>query len=87
MRVCARAQGADPRSVSHEGHPGWEIDDLHNIIGTWTAFAPDAILLHIGTNDIGKVHACARARALARAARGSGVSAQTPAPPPRRARA
>jgi len=38
----------------HEGHSGWKTTDIHNIIGTWAAFEPDLILVHLGTNDIGE---------------------------------
>jgi lysophospholipase L1-like esterase len=36
----------------HEGHPGITIRALHALLPTWSAFAPDVILLMIGANDI-----------------------------------
>ena len=42
----------------HEGHPGWTIPQLGAIIGGaggWAVLAPDVILLHAGTNDLGGV--------------------------------
>ena len=45
---------------AHEGHPGWKTTDLSRAvvpkIGTPALPAPDVILLHIGTNDIGEKH-------------------------------
>ena len=38
--------------TKHEGHPGWRIDQLLNISANWSAFAPDIILLHAGSNDV-----------------------------------
>jgi lysophospholipase L1-like esterase len=52
----------------HEGHPGWEIGQLDRRVASWLrTYAPDVVLLHIGTNDIlhGKAaSASARLRAL-----------------------
>ncbi len=40
---------------SHEGHPGWRIDQISSKISFWlTQYPSDIILLHIGTNDIGQ---------------------------------
>ncbi len=37
----------------HEGHSGWRIDQLSaNIDGWMGTYQPDAVLLHIGTNDV-----------------------------------
>jgi lysophospholipase L1-like esterase len=37
----------------HEGHPGWEIDDITDQIVRWlTRWRPTVVLLHIGTNDL-----------------------------------
>lgn len=37
----------------HEGHPGWETDQITHKINEYLRFTnPDVILLHIGTNDI-----------------------------------
>lgn len=42
----------------HEGHSGWRIDQVQSIIGArMTVFAPDIVLLHIGTNDIAQNYA------------------------------
>lgn len=40
----------------HEGHPGWRIDQILQILPTWAALKPDVILLLLGTNDIGQGH-------------------------------
>jgi lysophospholipase L1-like esterase len=41
--------------LDHEGHPGWEINDLTGLVEGWlTGARPDAVLLHIGTNDLGR---------------------------------
>lgn len=38
---------------NHEGHGGWTIQQIYAQIDTWQAtYAPDIILLHIGTNNI-----------------------------------
>jgi len=37
----------------HEGHSGWEADEINDQINNWlNNSSPDIILLHIGTNDI-----------------------------------
>jgi lysophospholipase L1-like esterase len=36
----------------HMGFPGWRIDQIHAIRANWSALAPDAMLLMIGTNDV-----------------------------------
>lgn len=42
-------------ACQHEGHPGWRTTDLRNIVNsTLGSLQPDVILLHIGTNDIGR---------------------------------
>ena len=44
---------------AHEGHPGWKSTDLSRTsvaLKMGTVPAPDIILLHIGTNDIGEKH-------------------------------
>lgn len=49
----------------HEGHYGWRIDHLCEYMQTWLQlYQPDAILLHIGTNDI--LHGCSVATAITR---------------------
>ena len=48
----------DFAQCQHEGHPGWTIPQLGGIVGGvagWAALAPDVILLHAGTNDLGGV--------------------------------
>jgi lysophospholipase L1-like esterase len=45
---------------SHEGHPGWTIDQIKSILPTWAALKPDVILLMLGTNDIGQGHPIAQ---------------------------
>ena len=42
---------------NHEGHSGWRIDQIQSIIGRrMTVFAPDIVLLHIGTNDVAQAY-------------------------------
>lgn len=42
---------------AHEGHPGWTIAALTNIVAaTVAATHPDAVLLLAGTNDVGQGH-------------------------------
>ncbi|MFL6074499.1 MAG: RICIN domain-containing protein [Mycobacteriales bacterium] len=37
----------------HEGHPGWRIDQVDAQITGWlNTYRPDAVLLHLGTNDV-----------------------------------
>ena len=41
------------QQAQHSGHGGWRIDQVRNNIVNWQeVFLPDAVLLHIGTNDI-----------------------------------
>lgn len=42
---------------SHDGHPGWRIDQIAANVDDWTAtYRPDVVLLHIGTNDMNQNH-------------------------------
>ena len=53
-------------ACQHEGHPGWRTTDLSNIVNsTLGLLQPDVILLHIGTNDIGRNHYATPAEAAA----------------------
>lgn len=36
---------------SHEGHPGWRIDQLTAIAPTWAALAPQVVTTLVGAND------------------------------------
>ncbi|SRR6266545_7246340 len=50
--VGSEQDGAFP-DPDHEGHPGWEIDDITDQIVRWlTLWRPTVVLLHIGTNDL-----------------------------------
>jgi lysophospholipase L1-like esterase len=41
----------------HEGHGGWEADEIRDSIYNWLVINPaDVILLHIGTNDVSHNH-------------------------------
>ncbi|MFC5718582.1 FG-GAP-like repeat-containing protein [Streptomyces gamaensis] len=43
----------ETNGVHHEGHSGWQIDDLADNIDDWLAESrPNVVLLNIGTNDI-----------------------------------
>ena len=59
------SQQSGPDSLpekSHEGHPGWRIDQLSNYIVSWLKlYQPHIILLHIGTNDIIQNHSVSAA--------------------------
>ena len=50
------SMSAGPKELperSHEGHPGWEIAQVDRHVDAWmTAYRPDVVLLHIGTNDV-----------------------------------
>ncbi|WP_433608125.1 FG-GAP-like repeat-containing protein [Dactylosporangium sp. CA-139114] len=42
-----------PSPDAHEGHPGWLINDVANIIdGALSTYKPNVVLLHLGTNDM-----------------------------------
>ncbi len=51
------SQSNGPASLGdrdHEGHSGWTIDQVSNNVVSWLqATRPQAVLLHIGTNDMG----------------------------------
>lgn len=50
--VGSEQDGAIP-DPDHEGHPGWEIDDISDQVVRWlTRWRPTIVLLHIGTNDL-----------------------------------
>ena len=50
--VGSERDGALPDPV-HEGHSGWEINDLTERVAGWlTRWQPTVVLLHIGTNDL-----------------------------------
>ncbi len=51
------AGGEEPGDydVDHEGHWGWTADEVLARIGHWVVRSdPDIVLLHLGTNDIGR---------------------------------
>ena len=45
---------SDLNDAEHEGHPGWTIDELTELVedGLLTDYQPDIVLLMAGTNDI-----------------------------------
>ena len=47
-------EGTNLDDAEHEGHPGWTIDELTELIngGLLTDYQPDIVLLMAGTNDI-----------------------------------
>lgn len=48
-----RSGPPDLPDPDHEGHPGWLIDQVAHQVDGWLAtYQPDAVLLHIGTNDL-----------------------------------
>jgi lysophospholipase L1-like esterase len=50
--VGSERDGALP-DPDHEGHPGWEIDDItEQVVGWLIVWRPTVVLLHIGTNDL-----------------------------------
>ncbi|MEV0570778.1 SGNH/GDSL hydrolase family protein [Dactylosporangium sp. NPDC050588] len=56
--MCSAARWPRGRRSStggtHEGHPGWRISQITNLVGTCTIrrFRPNVVTLHIGTNDL-----------------------------------
>ncbi|WP_110460871.1 dockerin type I domain-containing protein [Ruminiclostridium sufflavum] len=47
---------------NHEGHSGWRIDQIDAKINEWmTAYKPQIVMLHIGTNDIAQGYSVASA--------------------------
>ncbi|GGQ46823.1 SGNH/GDSL hydrolase family protein [Couchioplanes azureus] len=43
--------------INHEGHGGWNIDELATKVDDWLAAArPDVVLLHVGTNNFKEGH-------------------------------
>jgi lysophospholipase L1-like esterase len=61
--VGSEQDGAFP-GADHEGHPGWEIDDITDQVARWLARSrPTVVLLHIGTNDLDRDADVARAPA------------------------
>ncbi len=52
--VGSRTSGTGP-DTEHEGHNGWTIDRIAAAAPAWLAtHRPDAVLLHIGTNDLNR---------------------------------
>lgn len=50
--VGSERDGAIP-DPDHEGHPGWEIDDIADHVVRWLRlWSPTVVLLHLGTNDL-----------------------------------
>src|SRR5688572_17756350 len=46
--------------TNHEGHSGWRTDQILDRIDEWAPqFAPDVVLLHLGTNDMLQSHTVA----------------------------
>ncbi len=39
---------------ANEGHPGYIITQIHNVMGPGLAFKPNVVLLHAGTNDLNR---------------------------------
>ncbi|GGK88111.1 SGNH/GDSL hydrolase family protein [Mangrovihabitans endophyticus] len=63
--VGSRRTG-DPAAadLDHEGHSGWTIARISAGVGAWLrTYRPDAILLHVGTNDLRSRSGAARAPA------------------------
>ncbi len=51
--VGSQQSGTPP--LDHEGHGGWRIDQIRAIVdGAMATYAPDVVLLHVGTNDVGQ---------------------------------
>src|SRR3712207_5472734 len=46
----------------HEGHSGWRTDQILDRIDEWAPqYAPDVVLLHLGTNDMLQSHSVSSA--------------------------
>lgn len=51
LHPFGRGEGYDH---DHEGHWGWRVDQVLALIDVWARdAAPDIVLLHLGTNDLG----------------------------------
>jgi lysophospholipase L1-like esterase len=49
------SQHSGPAPDANEGHPGWLISDIAGIADSvLAAYKPNVVLLHIGTNDMGR---------------------------------
>ncbi|WP_327035067.1 FG-GAP-like repeat-containing protein [Micromonospora ureilytica] len=48
------ADSGDLSDTDHEGHPGWRIDRIHELVSdcTMRRYRPNVVALHIGTNDL-----------------------------------
>lgn len=59
-------RGATPGDYDpdHEGHWGWTTDEVLRRLDGWAAAArPDVVLLHLGTNDVGRQNGVEQAAA------------------------
>jgi lysophospholipase L1-like esterase len=52
--VGTEHNGPDDIDRDHEGHPGWTIENDEGISDRWIPLNPDVILLHLGTNNMGR---------------------------------
>ncbi|GID29194.1 SGNH/GDSL hydrolase family protein [Paractinoplanes brasiliensis] len=51
--VGSQRAGPPGADTEHEGHSGWRIDQIAANVDGWLAgYEPDAVLLHLGTNDM-----------------------------------
>ena len=51
---CCNSRYVPQSWLKHEGHPGWQINTIDNILNkslATSAVAPDLITIHLGTND------------------------------------
>lgn len=51
--VGSRTDGGDMPDPDNEGHSGWRIDQIADNTTAWSSrYRPDAVTLHLGTNDM-----------------------------------
>jgi len=52
--VGTHQNGPDDTDRDHEGYPGYTIENIIDNRDGWLALKPDVILLHLGTNNMGR---------------------------------
>jgi len=52
--VGTHQNGPDDTDRDHEGYPGYTIENIYDNRDGWIALKPDVILLHLGTNNMGR---------------------------------
>lgn len=52
--VGTQENGPEDTDRHHEGHPGFKVEDVLALSDQWLQTNPDVVLLHLGTNNLGK---------------------------------